>query len=80
MTKWTAPAWTLCISKPIPRSNRNAFTEIGVAWNTPNGGIKIATDVPLILTPELNLFLFPKEQNSPAGKKAEEFRNGDIDV
>lgn len=55
------PDWVVCIAKPIGQGKR-CFTEIGVAWSTLGGGIKISIDLTIVLGPNDEMYLFKKDK------------------
>jgi hypothetical protein len=66
MTQWQATTHVVCIGKPIgPKQQK--FTEVGVAWDRGNGKFAISLDVTLILGPNDNIYIFPKNDKNRQG-------------
>jgi hypothetical protein len=67
MSTWNKPQYVVCIAKPIKAAKRQ-FTEVGVAWVSENGSIKVAIDITVILGPTDELFLFLKDKGATRTK------------
>lgn len=58
------PAFNVCVAKvyqETPLPIRRVFTQVGVGWSTEKG-IRIKIDLTIVLGPEDELYVFPKEK------------------
>lgn len=57
------PSFNVCVAKVYQETPvRRTFTQVGVGWLTKEGGIRAKIDLTIVLGPEDELYVFPKEK------------------